>query len=439
MPDTLLPRLFPREHPTLLERWRDGAWLLERGPLGRLPELSALAELELPQLLAAHPRLRGDAYGAEASATGHRGRSPSQRPLRSWERLDADAALAHYQRGHTLVFWDVGALFPALGESVRAIARELGGLPPDDPIIAASPKLRGFDRSAFGVALSFTPQSADVGLGVHFDQFDSVAFQLRGDKDWYLASDPRLRFPLGNETTAAAGLPPYMTLLTLEGPDAHDFATVRLTPGTALLNPRGTWHATGGTGGTASLTVLYRFQLPSWLDVISAALHDVLAREPELRQTAFGIFPDRGSASLEDADLQLRFELVSAALARGRALIDRGLLPRLADRRRARFTVRSGDRLTVTDTDVRVAYPDAGGVLSLPVEIAALGRWILASTGRTFALRDVEAVAPAVEIDAWVILRRLVDAGVLDVRWASHDELAEDDAPAPEAPLTRST
>jgi len=293
---SFLATLFPASHAALLQRWRRGEWTHEAGPLQRLPaELAGLAGLTLADLLARHPDLIGDAYGADLR-DGHDA-SPAARPLRSWERLPPAEALAHHRDGHTLVYWHIGAALPALVDDARSVARELGCLPPDDRILGAPPRLRGFDDNAVRVALSFTPAGAEVGLGAHFDQFDSIAVQLRGEKDWYLASDPRLQFPLHNEGAARSGLPAYLAQVALDGADAGPFTRVRLTPGAALLNPRGTFHATGGAADE-SLTLLLRFQFPAWLEVLTAALAEALSRAPELRQTAFGLFRER-DASLD--------------------------------------------------------------------------------------------------------------------------------------------
>ena len=316
---SFLATLFPASHAALLQRWRRGEWTHEAGPLQRLPaELAGLAGLTLADLLARHPDLIGDAYGADLR-DGHDA-SPAARPLRSWERLPPAEALAHHRDGHTLVYWHIGAALPALVDDARSVARELGCLPPDDRILGAPPRLRGFDDNAVRVALSFTPAGAEVGLGAHFDQFDSIAVQLRGEKDWYLASDPRLQFPLHNEGAARSGLPAYLAQVALDGAEAGPFTRVRLTPGAALLNPRGTFHATGGAADE-SLTLLLRFQFPAWLEVLTAALAEALSRAPELRQTAFGLFRER-DASLDLHELAQHLARAGAELARGAALID---------------------------------------------------------------------------------------------------------------------
>lgn len=426
---SFLATLFPASHAALLQRWRRGEWTHEAGPLQRLPaELAGLAGLTLADLLARHPDLIGDAYGADLR-DGHDA-SPAARPLRSWERLPPAEALAHHRDGHTLVYWHIGAALPALVDDARSVARELGCLPPDDRILGAPPRLRGFDDNAVRVALSFTPAGAEVGLGAHFDQFDSIAVQLRGEKDWYLASDPRLQFPLHNEGAARSGLPAYLAQVALDGADAGPFTRVRLTPGAALLNPRGTFHATGGAADE-SLTLLLRFQFPAWLEVLTAALAEALSRAPELRQTAFGLFRER-DASLDLHELAQHLARAGAELARGAALIDEHLLARLADRRRARFRLvdDAGPRI-VPGPDGVLLRPLAGrGALALPAELGPACAWIVATGGADFSLRALQDAVASAGDEAWPLLRCLVELGLLAVRWAAAAEL-DDDGPPP--------
>ncbi len=413
----VLKRLFPAGHGALLERWGDGEWIHERGALARLPELAGLEELSIETFLERHPSIHGDAYGAEGSRLA---------PLRSWERLDSAALLEQYRRGRTIIFWDLEDAIPATSAVARAIVRELGCLPPDEPIIGDRPRIRGFGGDAVRVALSFTPRDADIGLGAHFDKFDSLALQLRGTKDWHLASDARLQFPLVNESAARSGLPRYMSFRALDGVAAEHFTRVRLTPGAALLNPRGTWHATGGTANSDSATLLFRFQLPSWLDLVMAALRSELSRERSFRQTAFGAFPER-DASLSAAALERKLEAAADALRRGRTLVEDGLLARLADRRRARFRLRDPERLRVDSDRVRALYPDGAEGFALPPETARACAWIREAGGLSFALAEFEAAAPELGGAAWSILRYLVDAEILEVRWRS--PAAEGEAP----------
>src|SRR5260370_7898153 len=68
-----------------------------------------------------------------------------------------------------------------------------------------------------------------------------------------------------------------------------ELENVEMRPGSVMLVPRGTYHTTQ-VEDEASLSIGYHFALPTWSDVVLAALERRLTSEPLMRTTPFGAF-----------------------------------------------------------------------------------------------------------------------------------------------------
>ena len=91
-------------------------------------------------------------------------------------------------------------------------------------------------------------------------------------------------------TRYVIGVPPdpelsgYLTgPLPTEFPKEHATEVI-LNPGSLLFLPRGMWHKTEAMSDALSLNFTYT--APTWIDILTAALRDKLARHEEWRETA---------------------------------------------------------------------------------------------------------------------------------------------------------
>ncbi|MER6218248.1 cupin domain-containing protein [Streptomyces sp. NPDC001674] len=95
------------------------------------------------------------------------------------------------------------------------------------------------------------------GFGIHWDDHDTVIFQLEGSKRWRLYGQTRPN-PLRDDIEAPAE------------PDAEAFTEIMLRAGDMLYVPRGCWHAVAATEGrslhlTCGLTPATGQSLLQWL------------------------------------------------------------------------------------------------------------------------------------------------------------------------------
>ena len=240
--------------PLPLEVVRDqvqrGAWWVGHEPSLAVDVLRGLPRLSsIEALLAAWPA------PITASVRDPAGRGDEERSV-GVSATDAPMLLAS---GMSLLFDQVQRYLPELPPWLVALRGELGlsALTQQRCMVYATP--------------------AGGGTGPHFDHNINVVVQLTGHKTWWLAPNHHVRNPLARH---AMGLPvepeleSYAALpMPLELP--ADATRVELRPGSVLIVPRGTWHAT--RADSMALSLNFTFTAPTWIDLFSAALRSRLA------------------------------------------------------------------------------------------------------------------------------------------------------------------
>lgn len=127
---------------------------------------------------------------------------------------------------------------------------------------------------------------AGKGTAAHFDQNVNFVLQLHGTKTWWLAPNASVARPMTRHAMGHAVDPELGSYATLPMPDElpADRIEIVLEPGSVLVVPRGTWHATRAT--TDALSLNFTFSPPTWIDLFTAALRSRLALSSEWRATA---------------------------------------------------------------------------------------------------------------------------------------------------------
>src|SRR5260370_31663183 len=147
-----------------------------------------------------------------------------------------------------------------------------------------------WSKTSLFVSLVYTPANCASGLGVHYDKFDSIVVHLRGRKRWRVGRHHHLEDPVYDEESAARlDYPPAAPRLSTPIDLMGELENVEMRPGSVMLVPRGTYHTTHAYDA-ASLSIGYHFALPTWSDVVLAALERRLTSEPLMRTTPFGAF-----------------------------------------------------------------------------------------------------------------------------------------------------
>jgi len=198
------------------------------------------------------------------------------------EATPADARKL-FNNGMGLLFNDVHAISPVLGEWLPAIRRDLGlsALTQGRCLVYATP--------------------GGKGTAPHFDQNVNFVLQLHGTKEWRLAPNEHVEKPMTRHTMGLPADPELETYfknapLPDEMPD--DARSIVLRPGSLLFVPRGVWHAT--TAESDALSLNFTYTAPTWIDLLMAALRSRLAVASEWRETAFPAAGERFEMLLRD-------------------------------------------------------------------------------------------------------------------------------------------
>src|SRR5260370_32948472 len=115
-----------------------------------------------------------------------------------------------------------------------------------------------------------------------------------------------------------------------------ELENVEMRPGSVMLVPRGTYHTTQ-VEDEASLSTGYHFALPTWSDVVLAALERRLTSEPLMRTTPFGAFSLAGPTAPALERMVWAAGRARGVLADPRRLLEGGLLRDPGSRHRASF------------------------------------------------------------------------------------------------------
>ena len=422
-----LAELFPRASAdgAPLRHWAAGTWLVEHGEpkpveeriAERLPSPEALAELA--------PELPVSVYGFldTARARGHAGAGAEVQPLYTFPVRTIRDAVPLYQAGHTLICWCIRDHLPEARQRGLDIIEALGL--PHLPVAARGLREPWTKSSLFVMSLVYTPAGALSGLGLHFDLFDSIIVQLRGCKRWRIGRHPQLEFPLYNEESAAKlDYPPSLPRVATRTEFVGELEDVELRRGSVLLLPRGNYHTTL-VDAEASLSIGYHFTLPTWSDLILAALERRLSREPWMRTSPFGAFHLHGPSERSKQQMVEAAERAREALSDPHKLLEQDLLAELASQHQAsfRWVTNAAARLLPDEAPKIINYGGLGLDVEWPAEAAPLCRWLVdgAADGERewFNLDDAllasgDQLSP---LELWNRLQEAVEAGLLERRW----------------------
>jgi hypothetical protein len=418
-----LAQLFPSasERGAPLQHWADGRFLVEHGApkdleeriAERFPTAEALAEFA--------PDIPVSVYGFldVSRAEGTAGATDGVQPLYTFPARTIREALPLYHAGHTVICWRIRDHLPDALQRGTDILESVGL--PHQPM-ASRGLLEPWNKtSLFVVSLVYTPAGSSSGLGMHFDLFDSIIVHLRGRKRWRVGRHPYLKFPIYNEESAAKlDYPPSLPRLSTRSDLVGELEDIEMRRGSVLLLPRGTYHTTQ-VGDDASMSIGYHFALPTWSDVVLAALERRLTCDPLMRTTPFGAFCLSGPSSQARDRMAWAAERAREVLSDPQRLLKEDLLGNLSSHHQAVFRLAPAPsaRLLLDAPPVIANYGGQGLDVKLPAEAGLLCRWILCRVPGWFDF-DNALTASGGQLsprDVWNVLQEGVEAGLLQRRW----------------------
>jgi 50S ribosomal protein L16 3-hydroxylase len=215
--------------------------------------------------------------------------------------LDPQDALKAYRNNMTLVFDSMQSQDATIADTLKNIRADLGlvtGGAENDLCKARS------------IAYA-TP--AGCGTRLHFDANANFIIQISGTKTWRLAPNESVDFPTERFTTGSEEMPAALEnqchAPLIDALD-EDSMEVVMKPGCVLFVPRGYWHET--TTEEDSLSLNFTFSQPTWADVFTKSLQEVLLRSPEWRELADGL---EGTDQNRKEQAIERFEFLVKSLA----------------------------------------------------------------------------------------------------------------------------
>jgi Cupin superfamily protein len=428
-----LADLFPRasECGETLDHWARGRFLVEHGAPKNLEEPIA-ERFPTPEALAeVAPDIPVSVYGFRdpTGAQGTAAPSDRVRVLHTFPPSTIRDAVPLYHAGHTVVCWHMLEHLPEALRRCTDILESIGL--PCRPMAARGLTEPWNKPWLFVVSLVYSPPGGISGLGLHFDLFDSVVVQLRGQKHWRVGRHPFLDYPVYNEETAARlDYPPSLPRLTTRPEFVGKLEDIEMQPGSVLLLPRGTYHTTLADD-VASLSIGYHFTLPTWSDLMLAALERRLTRDPRMRTTPFGAFHLAGPSTEAQQGMAWAVEQVRDALSDPQQLLETDLLGNLASHHQAAFRLASDAKaqLLLDNPPAISNYGGLGVDAQLPAEASALCSWMVGRDQRFFDFNDaITAAGKQLSAqDVWNVLQECVEAGVLERHWGGTGQ-----RPAPE-------
>lgn len=192
--------------------------------------------------------------------------------------LDPKDALKAYRNNMTLVFDSMQAQDSSIAATLNNIREDLG-------LVTGGAENNLCKARSIVYA---TPAGGRTRL--HFDANANFVIQLQGTKRWSLApntsvDNPTERFTAGaDEMPAALEKQCHAPLLDELPEDSLDYL---MEPGCVLFVPRGYWHATETDEDSLSLN--FTFSQPTWADVFTKSLQELLLNSEEWRGLADGL------------------------------------------------------------------------------------------------------------------------------------------------------
>lgn len=420
-----LAELFPQasRQGVLLDRWSEGRFLVEHGGPKGLEERIAARFPTLRELAEFRPDLPVSVYGFldAGKAAGSAGGAAGVQPLYTFPGKTVREAVPLYEAGYTVICWRIREHLPEAIERGSAILQALGL--PHQPMAARGLGEPWSKASLFVVSLVYTPADCTSGLGVHYDMFDSIVVHLRGRKRWRVGRHPHLEYPVYNEESAAQlDYPPSLPRLSARPDLLGELEDVEMRPGSVMLLPRGTYHTTQ-VDDEASLSIGYHFALPTWSDVVLAALERSLTRDPLMRTTPFGAFSLDGPTAPALQRMAWAAGRAREALADPRRLLEEDLLGNLASHHQAAYRLAGNAAVRLLADPPAIAnYGRRGFDVALLPAAGPLCRWILGRKAAWFDFDEALAASAGrlAPRDVWNVLQEGVEAGLLQRRWGRH-------------------
>jgi hypothetical protein len=420
-----LEELFPRasRQGVLIDHWAEGRFLVEHGARKGLEEGIAARFPTLGKLAEFRPDLPVSVFGfldpakMEGTAAGTAG----VHPLYTIPGKTVREAVPLYEAGYTVICFRIREHLPEAIERGSAILKALGL--PHQPM-ATRGLAEPWSKTGLFVSLAYTPANCASGLGVHYDKFDSIVVHLRGRKRWRVGRHQHLEYPVYDEESAARlDYPPAAPRLSTRIDLMGELENVEMRPGSVMLVPRGTYHTTQ-VEDEASLSIGYHFALPTWSDVVLAALERRLTSEPLMRTTPFGAFSLAGPTAPALERMAWAAGRAREVLADPRRLLEVDLLGNLASRHQASFRLEpEGSVRLVADPPAIANYAGRGLDVKLPPAAGLLCHWMFGRKAAWFDFDDALAASgnQLAPWDVWDVLQEAVEAGLLQRRWGRSD------------------
>ena len=228
--------------------------------------------------------------------------------------LEPKDALKAYRNNMTLVFDSMQTQDATIAAALEAIRIDLGLL------------TGGQDNDLCRARSIVYATPAGGGTRLHFDANANFIIQISGTKRWTLAPNTSVENPTERFTAGAFEMPAALEKqchapLLDEMPD--DCLELILQPGCVLFLPRGYWHAT--TTDEDSLSLNFTFSQPTWADVLTKSLQELLLNSPEWRELADGlegIDQTRKNKAIAHFDLLIKQLSLDLPAISGRQLLE---------------------------------------------------------------------------------------------------------------------
>lgn len=187
--------------------------------------------------------------------------------------------------GLSLYLPEIEQTLPNLGVVLREIEKTVGAPP-------------GSARAGVFIA----PQ--DNGVTCHFDAEDVFSIQLIGNKCFHIAKAADIEQPVGSQFNRGSltfdDMYPQVTG-GFPNPDAAEFTSVDMKPGSVLFIPRGTWHRTEASDLSLSISLIIR--PPSAMHSVLKVIYTRMLQDPDWRRPLHGAWG--GEQQQQAAQVQL--------------------------------------------------------------------------------------------------------------------------------------
>jgi len=231
-----------------------------------------------------------------------------------------EANPAHlYEMGMSVYLPDLALSVPGTNGFLRALEAELG-----------------LEETSCHITVWASPR--EDGASTHFDGEDVISVQLSGTKQFEVAPMREYACPYGPQFGPGGAAFDEMYPQLEQGfpdPDCADFQSIKMTPGSVLFLPRGTWHRTRAEQDSFAISIGIR--PPCAVDALLDQLKYLLLQDPEWRRPLYGVQGDakQRKEALERARKALQRAHAAVATIAPADLAPRPMARRLGNIKRA--------------------------------------------------------------------------------------------------------